>query len=148
ALFWTFHPWSPLYVERVGYDVAPRRRAENEVRFYEKVNRFVFGPPKPAADPHAARAAILAEIRARQGRIGLADVMRVTGLSRDAADPLMARLMLDHEGSVEVGEQGGIVYRFESLRRTAGEAPARPQPPAWMTPPVMPPLTGNGAGAN
>ncbi|HEY8079659.1 MAG TPA: hypothetical protein VIF62_36260, partial [Labilithrix sp.] len=150
ALFWTFHPWSPLYVHPMGYgyDRYEARPPRDEVRFYEKVNRFVFGPPKPVADPHAARAAILAEIRARQGRIGLADVMRVTGLPRGEADPLMAKLMLDHDGTVEVGEQGGIVYRFESLRRTAGEPAAPPQAPAWTNPPVMPPLTGNAAGAN
>ncbi len=149
ALFWTFHPWSPLYVQQpIAYGYEAPRREEDDVRFYEKVNRFVFGPPKPAPDPHAARAAVLEEIRVRQGRIGLADVMRVTGLPRDEADPLMARLMLDHEGTVEVGEQGGIVYRFESLRRTAGDAPAHAQPPAWTKPPVLPPLTGNGLGAN
>jgi hypothetical protein len=151
ALFWTFHPFSPLYVgPSYGYGYAPRReeRRADDVRFYEKVNRFVFGPPKPVVDPHAATAKVLAEIRANKGRIGLADVMRVTGLAREEADPLMARLMLDHDGTVEVGENGGIVYRFVALRRTAEELPGVRPPPAWATPPVLPPLTGNGAGAN
>lgn len=169
ALFWTFHPWSPLYVggtyDRGTYDRFDRRRARHanrhdrwgrerhdDVPFYEKVNRFVFGPSVPPPDPHAMRARILEEIRAQRGRIGLADVMRVTGLPREQADPLMARLMLDHEGSVEVGAQGGIVYRFEALRRTAGEGSSpsvgRRPPAAWDTPPTVPPLTGNSVGAN
>lgn len=153
AFFWTFHPWSPFYVGY--YDRGPRMHArprahdEPKIPFYEKVNRFVFGPTMPPTDPHEMRARVLAEIRTGKGRIGLADVMRVTGLPRDQADPLMARLMLDHDGTVDVGEQGGIVYRFESLRRTA-DAEAEPfaPPPAWDRPPVLPPLTGNSGGAN
>jgi hypothetical protein len=166
ALFWTFHPFSPLYVGHGrGFGaMRPRRSARdpNEVPFYEKVNRFVFGPSVPPTDPHAMRARILEEIRAQKGRVGLADVMRVTGLPRDQADPLMARLMLDHEGTVDVAEQGGILYRFEALRRTAAEdeaeAPRRegaqsarargPRRAAWDTPATVPPLTGNTGGAN
>lgn len=127
----------------------------DEVPFYEKVNRFVFGPTLPPEDPHAMRARILEEIRAQQGRIGLADVMRVTGLRREEADPLMARLMLDHDGTVDVAEKGGILYRFEGMRRTAAtsSASAASEPPyarraAWDTPKRLPPLTGNQASAN
>jgi hypothetical protein len=153
ALFWTFHPFSPLYVGSYGasgFERREQRRDRDEIPFYEKVNRFVFGPTTPATDPHVARAAILREIRAQKGRIALADVMRVTGLPRDQADPLMARLMLDHEGDVDVAEGGGIFYRFPSLRRTAERDPAAtgPSPSAWDTPPELPPLTGNTAGAN
>lgn len=159
AAFWTLHPFSPIYVG--AYDdwgAAPARPSWRRDRapapapkipFYEKVNRFVFGPATPPPDPRATEARVLAEIRAQKGRIGLADVMRVTGLPREEADPMMARLMLDHEGEVDVGEQGGIVYRFQALRRTAeGErAPARPAP-AWATPARLPPLTGNDGLAN
>ncbi len=151
ALFWTFHPWSPFYVD-TSMSTFERRAVRGEapdVPFYEKVNRFVFGPTMPPVDPHAMRARVLAEIRRLEGRIGLADVMRVTGLPREEADPLMARLMLDHDGTVDVAEQGGIVYRFEALRRTAGAgAPMHAARPAWESPPVLPPLTGNTAGAN
>jgi hypothetical protein len=167
ALFWTFHPWSPLYIghgdgfaSQARQQRAMRGRDPNEVPFYEKVNRFVFGPTAPPVEPHAVRTRILEEIRAQKGRIGLADVMRVTGLPREEADPLMARLMLDHEGTVEVAEQGGIIYRFEGLRRTAESQaqtaqapsiahayPARPRA-AWETPAKLPPLTGNPGGSN
>jgi hypothetical protein len=158
AMFWTFHPWSPLYAGAYGAaDEGFRQRGRrqgrdaNEVPFYEKVNRFVFGPPKLAPDPHQLRRRILDEIRAQKGRIGLADVMRVTGLPRDEADPLMARLMLDHDGTVDVAEQGGIIYRFEGMRRTAADVPFAPKPvrhAAWETPATLPPLTGNPGGSN
>ncbi len=155
AFFWTFHPFSPLYIApayETGY--RSRRPSEPKVAFYEKVNRFVFGPAVPKEDPHAARANVLREIRAQRGRIGLGDVMRVTGLPRHEADPLMARLMLDHDGSVHVSEDGGIYYTFEALRRTAQTAQTEQDEPtqrpaaAWEHPPKLAPLTGNGAGSN
>jgi hypothetical protein len=156
ALFWTFHPFSPLYIQPgwTGSHHAHRRAeldgegAGEKVAFYEKVNRFVFGPRIAKEDPHAARARVLQEIRAQRGRIALGDVMRVTGLPRDQADPLMARLMLDHDGTVDVSEGGGIVYTFEALRRSASnESPTRPRA-AWERLPVLPPLTGNTGAAN
>ncbi len=166
ALFWMFHPFSPFAVGYGGYGgygaygdrgygrSAPRAGARrggdgDEVPFYERVNRFFFGPTPPKADPRAQERAILAELRAQKGRIGLGDVMRVTGLPRSEADPLMARLMLDYDGDVAVSEDGGIVYHFEAMRKTAAEAGAASRPrPAWDTLPELPPLTGNPAESN
>lgn len=166
ALFWTFHPWSPFSAYGMGYGYgwddpyaqarrAPPRRAREEpgVPLYERVNRFFFGPSAPPDDPRETERLVLAAIRAGKGRIGLADVMRVTGLPRDQADPMMARLMLDYEGDVDVSEDGGIVYRFEKIRKTADDAAASPSanrepPPAWARLKPLPPLTGNSAGAN
>ncbi|WP_437332447.1 hypothetical protein [Sorangium sp. So ce394] len=156
AIFWTFHPFSPFvwtaeppWSSSSSYD---RRGAfgqpRDETPFYEKVNRFFFGPTPAPRDPLESEKLILAEIRAQRGRIGLADVMRVTGLSRDEADPMMARLMLDYDGTVDVSEEGGIVYRFEAIRRTAAEAPSRAPAPVWAKREELPPLTGNGPGVN
>jgi len=152
AFFWTFHPFSPLYIDPGWTDARSHRAHSAEpmerIAFYEKVNRFVFGPPSPKPDPHAARSLVLREIRAQRGRISLADVMRVTGLPREQADPLMARLMLDHEGTVDVAEGGGIYYTFEALRRSAREDRAPRPRPAWERLPALPPLTGNSTGSN
>lgn len=149
ALFWTFHPFSPLAIEPYGAGYARARRPRDETPFYEKVNRFVFGPPPPAEDPRESERRIVAEIRAKKGRVGLADVMRVTGLSRTQADGIMARLMLDYDGDVSVSEAGGIVYRFPALRKTADDGPSPRAPePVWDRREAVPPLTGNGGGAN
>ena len=151
ALFWTFHPFSPLAIgasapRGYGQYGAPIR---DETPFYEKVNRFVFGPTPPAVDPRESDRALLAEIRAKRGRIGLADVMRVTGLSREVADQKMARLMLDYDGDVDVSEAGGITYRFAALRKTADEIASAPaQKAVWETPRRLPELTGNTTGTN
>ncbi len=164
ALFWTFHPWSPFSVYGGGWDAgygyggyegryAPRRAQGPRVPFYERVNRFFFGPTPPAEDPRENEQRVLAAIRAGRGRIGLADVMRATGLPREQADPMMARLMLDYEGDVGVSEDGGIFYSFPAIRKTADEAAAAgrvaPPPAAWEgRPKPLPPLTGNSPGAN
>lgn len=155
ALFWTFHPFSPFAYGHYGYgyeeQIPRRQRKKDTVPFYDKVNRFFFGPDVPPPDPREMERRIVAEIRAQKGRVGLADVIRVTGLPRDEADPLMARLMLDYEGTVEVSDEGGIVYRFESLRKTVeesrGAGEARPEP-IWAKLKSLTPLTGNGAGTN
>ncbi len=155
ALFWTFHPFSPLAVEpygQSGYGYSGARRYQaprDQTPFYEKVNRFVFGPTETPEDPREHERLIVAEIRAQKGRIGLADVMRVTGLSRDAADQRMARLMLDYDGDVAVSEGGGITYRFAALRKTADEhgSPVGP-PPVWARTKELPRLTGNEMGTN
>jgi hypothetical protein len=160
SLFWTFHPWSPFSVYAVGgaWDgraagprgYAPSRRGrETKLPLYERVNRFFFGPTPPPEDPREDERRLVAAIRAGKGRIGLADVMRVTGLPREQADPLMSKLMLDYEGDVGVSEEGGIVYRFPALRKTAAERADEPQPPpAWARTKPLPPLTGNSVGAN
>lgn len=158
ALFWTFHPFSPFAVGYYGYGYgdagyarAPRQRQrdENKEPFYTKVNRFFFGPDQPPEDPRAMERTILAEIRGQKGRIGLADVMRVTGLPRDEADPLMSRLMLDYDGSVEVSDEGGIFYRFEAIRKTVAQPAGEQRPaPAWARLEKLSPLTGNEAGTN
>lgn len=150
ALFWTFHPFSPFaYVDYGAPARAGRRRSKaDETPFYEKVNRFFFGPQIPPPDPRAEERRLLAEIRAQRGRIGLADVMRVTGLPRSEADPLMSRLMLDYDGTVEVTEEGGIVYRFEALRKTADEAPPNRPRPIWERVKRLVPFTGNELGSD
>ena len=140
------------------YDTRPSRRSRGRDRdrddgaphvpFHERVNNWVFGPPLPPDDPRAREQAILAAIRAGKGRIGLADVMRVTGLPRDQVDAMMARLMLDYEGDVDVSDEGGIAYRFESLRKTASNERVEAPLPSFSQPMPSRPLIGNPAGKN
>jgi hypothetical protein len=155
ALYWTFHPFSPFAVTtwdgRSTYSDRWGRKVKREEKapFYERVNRFVFGPTEEKPDAREMERRIVAQIRASQGRIGILDVMRVTGLPREEADPLMARLMLDYEGEVEVSDDGGIFYKFPALRRTAQQtAFERPPPPVWTEKVKAPAITGNDGGSN
>ncbi len=149
SLFWTFHPFSPFRVQsHSGFGHRRNRRKEKNDKFYEKVNKFVFGPEQAMEDPLAAKKLIIAEIRAKEGRIGLADVMRVTGLERDAADPLMSRLMLDYDGDVKVSDDGGVTYEFAELRKTTQDYTSASPESIWFKAKKLLPLTGNPAGSN
>ncbi|MDX2021280.1 MAG: hypothetical protein SF187_13650 [Deltaproteobacteria bacterium] len=147
ALYWTFHPFSPFYRP---YGFGDRRaRREKKPPFYERVNRFVFGPPpKPEPTFHEKQAQLAGEIRRLQGRIGVSDVMRVTGLARGEADALLSRLMLDFDGDVEVTEDGAIVYVFKQLRQTALAKESAPARPFWLERLVASPITGNPIESN
>jgi hypothetical protein len=165
ALFWTFHPFSPVYVGHEPRWLHPhdgRRRAQPKLPFYERVNRFVFGPPPAETDPRDEERRLLAEIRRCKGRIGAGDVMRVTGLPREDAERRLLRLVVDYDGEIEVSDEGALVYRFSGLRTTAAAgvqglqgvrgpndderrlAPA----PVWSEAAALRPLTGNGGGTN
>ena len=76
------------------------------------------------------------------------DVMRVTGLSKEEADPFLARLLLEYEGDVKVSLDGGIYYEFESMRRSALDERVLSPSPIWQKKEVLAPFTGNTAGSN
>ncbi len=154
ALFWTFHPFSPVYLRHEPSWLqhgGGRRQRQPKIPFYEKVNRFVFGPAKVEADPLEQERQVLAELRRQKGRVAPADVMRVTGLTREEAERLLLRLVVDYQGDIEASEEGVVVYRFKDLRTTAAatadrttQAPA----PVWGSRVNLPPLTGNTGGSN
>lgn len=137
SLFWTFHPSEPY-----------RAKQKSDTPFYERVNRYFFGPEDPPQDPNAQSKKLLALIRAKRGRIGISDVIKVTGLAPAQADPLLAKLMLDYDGEVSVSENGGIVYTFREIRKTVQNNYIPEPSPIWSTREKLKPLTGNTAGTN
>jgi hypothetical protein len=149
ALYWTFHPFSPLAWQREPTWALRRRKGARGLPFYERVNRFVFGPPPVVEDPRERERRIVAEIRRLAGRVAPGDVMRVTGLDRDAAERELLRLTVDYEGDIGVSEEGALVYTFKALRPTAGAAETALAPaPVWTDRAVARPVTGNGAATN
>lgn len=140
ALYWTFHPLRAPD----EFDDTPHRQPR---AFYQRVNGLFLGPPRRDHDPRAAARLLVSEIRARQGRIGLGDVVRVTGLLPDAAGPLVSRLLVDYDGHVDVTDDGAIVYRFPALRPSVGETTIAP-PAIWRRARPLPAFTGNTGGTN
>ena len=163
AVFWTFHPFSPANLAREpGWlHGRGRRRSANQFPFYERVNRFVFGPAPPVEDPRATSRKVLEGIRRGLGRIVPGDVMQLTGAGRDDAERLLLRLTAEHEGDITVSEGGAILYEFPKLRSTAHPSTRSLAPlaavdrltggplvPAWTQPVQLRPLTGNSLGSN
>src|SRR5204863_9523535 len=105
--------------------------------------------PPIKVNEQAREALLLTEIRRLEGRVGPGDIMRVVGGSRSQAEGVLCRLIVDHEGEVEVTDDGAVIYKFASLRRTAlVSAEAGPPPPIWTDRVLQPRLTGNGVGTN
>jgi hypothetical protein len=149
ALFWTFHPFSPVNWGREPRWTYGGRRRKRGLPFYERVNRFVFGPPLVVEDAREGQRRVLEEIRRQGGRVGPGDVMRLTGADRETAERELLRLVVDYDGDIQVSEDGAIVYVFKSLRPTAGQPGSAATPrPVWFERKVVPPLTGNDAGTN
>lgn len=147
SLFWTFHPFSPFRLQQDHFYDSYQPQLK-KAPFYQRVNNFFFGPEPTPFDKTAATKLVLQEIRAQKGRIGLIDIMRVTGLSKEEADPFMAKLMIDYDGDVIVSEEGGIFYEFASMRKSAQHEILRPAPSIWHHREKLAAFTGNSAGSN
>ncbi|MEW5849716.1 MAG: hypothetical protein AB2A00_12940 [Myxococcota bacterium] len=150
AIWATFHYRAIRdYEEMAAGRIRPQDRKPRK-RLYERVFQFIFGPEGKPADPLEDEKRVLAIIRQRHGRIGMADVMAVTGLTHDEAERLITRLLVDYEGEIEVSEAGAVFYIFKDLRKTVDEkALPATVPMSWELPVRVAPLTGdNTAGSN
>ncbi len=150
ALWWTFHPFSPFaWGHQRTFSFGHRsRRRQRDVPFYEKVNRFVFGPPPPSVDPRLVERALIAEIRRLQGRVAPADVMRITGGTREEAEARLCRLLVDHDGQIEITDDGAVMYRFADLQKTVERGETTLAEPIWKTQLAPIPITGNRIETN
>src|SRR5205823_5258229 len=120
--------------------LQPQRRGPQK-RFYLSVFDFVFGPKLPPADPRQADKWLLAYLREHKGRVTAAELVALTGLSLDAADEELTRLMVEYDGEVEVADDGTLIYVFDELLKSA-EASGTKWLYAWDQPDAAPPLTG------
>ncbi len=144
ALYWSVHPLAAYEPDKA----FKGDRKKHTASFYQRVNNFFFGPSTPDEDPLADTKRVLARIRAKKGRIGILDVMQAASVDRAAADAILAKLLLDYEGDVDVTDDGAIVYRFEKLRKTTQTPGAFGRGPRPKALPELSPLTNNSAGAN
>lgn len=100
------------------------------------LGRYLFGPT-PAAARTGGTSAVLAEIERLGGVVAPADVMRVTGLDRPAAEALLCRVAARHDGDVVVSGQA-VLYSFPTRR-----ARRRPVAAVWEGRREPEALTGN-----
>jgi len=142
ALYWSVHPLRAP--DELDMDSGKRQPRS----FYQRVNGFFLGPPRRRHDVKAAARLLVSEIRFRKGRIGLSDVVRVTGLATEPASALVSRLLLDYDGTVDVTDEGAIVYRFPALQPSVDEPAQSAAPAIWHRVRELPTLTGNRTGSN
>jgi hypothetical protein len=124
-----------------------RRNVGPKKRFYQSVFDFVFGPKQPAVDPREAEKRLVAFLRANKGRVTAAELVALSGMSLEAADEELTRLMVDYDGEVEVAEDGTLIYVFIDLLKSAG-AVGTSWSYDWDRADPKPALTGNTPGTN
>lgn len=154
SFFWNFHPFSPLKIKRHQCgnerEKSFREKTDN-VSFYEKVNKFFFGPEKLPKDPFENKKIILKVIRNKNGRIGSFDILKATGLHRKDIDPIITNLLLEYNGDIIVSNHGTIIYSFPELRKTTAKIDQNSNKnniPHWVMPKNIEPLTGNDINSN
>ena len=145
-LFWMWG-WGPSYD---GGPYRRRRRRLPDKPLYKKVFEFVFGPPRPLADPLAEEKEVLAYIRQKNGRIAAVDLVMLMGWDFARAEEEATRLLVNYGGEPDVTDDGVVVYVFKDIRKTAelGQQPEAPVRRAWERLESRPPLTGNRTGTN
>ncbi len=142
-----------------GWDMGANGYGRARARFarprreplYKRVFAFVFGPPKPPADPLAEEKQIVGYIRAQRGRIAAVDLVRLMGWTFPRAEQEVTRLMVDYGGEPEVTEEGVVLYTFKAVRKTAGTGRAvETGAPCWAAERLETPapLTGNEPGTD
>ena len=67
AIFWTFHPFSPFRIDNDQH--GQRYKKRDQTPFYERVNRFFFGPEEKPFDVNEAKRLTLQEIRAKRAAL-------------------------------------------------------------------------------
>lgn len=145
-LFWMWG-WGPSGHDPYGRRAPPRRQGKP---LYKKVFEFVFGPPRPRADPLRDEKEILAHIREHRGRIAAVDLVLLMGWDFPRAEEEATRLLIDYGGEPEVTDDGVVLYVFKDIRKTAQESDALDVRPrrAWERLETRPPLSGNSTATN
>jgi hypothetical protein len=124
--------------------LAPSRRVARRGRsesFHAPLLRYLFGPtPTLVVDPEA----LLVEIDRLGGVVVPADIIRVTGMKRAAAESVLCKLAGRHGGDVTVHGEA-VLYRFPRLTTglprliSSGRTPR----PVWEHPRLPDAITGN-----
>src|SRR5688572_7300563 len=140
--------WAPDWVFwGTSVEYRPPPRHENKTPVYERVFRYLFGPPAPRLREEQVVRARAQLIRAHRGVITVVDLIRATGMNRRDAEHELAMLVGRLGGDVAVTEDGEVLYLFADLVRAIrpGERPRGTVPVVFEG---KRPLTGNTSGTN
>ena len=144
--WWMMPDLAPQQRDPWGRQLQQRRNLPQK-RFYQSVFDFVFGPKAAPVDPRAEDKRLVAFLRDHKGRITASELTALTGLSLEAAEEELTRLLAEYDGEVEVTDEGALVYVFTDLLKSASSTDSG-WAWAWDRAEPEAPLTGNTPGAN
>jgi len=139
----------PYYGHRWERRYGSAKGKKTKIPFIKKVFSFVFGPDVPRPTQAQKDRGVIRLIRARRGVLTAAELVQHSGLSLDAAEEEMARIMSQYDGDVRVTGQGVITYVFPELMVSARGAVSEREPdPAWRRLEPDESVTGNEKTTN
>ena len=110
---------------------------------YTQVYNFVFGPEEEEIDPLEAKQKCGQLIRARNGVITVEDWMMISGQTREQCESDLARFTAEFDGTVEITDNGTLIYVFEDMMKSAKRQLAVIPHKAWQCLETPRPLSGN-----
>jgi hypothetical protein len=127
-----------------------RRHKKPEKPFYQKVYDYVFGPAEARRNGEGTQRFFATLVRSHGGVITSADWAKRTGHSLDRARELLTACALRFRGTVDMADDGTLLYRFDELQVSAesGGGKLKAPPPIWEEEKTVAPLTGNKRSTN
>lgn len=124
------------------------RRGAPKTPFHEAVFRFEFGT-EDVVPPweEEARRQLVYFIRRNKGVLTLEEIQLFLGVSREEADRIFSRLLLDYEGDVRVTDAGAIYGWFPRILEAIREDELGKRETSALPPPIpRQPFSGNPKG--
>jgi len=146
SLFWTFHPFSPFsYKHSTKPIVANKKSSTVDIKFYEKINQFIFGVEKPIDDILSINKKILHHIYSNNGYTSLYEIMKIIPMSKEDIQSLLAKFVINYNGKIIINDNGSVTYYFEDIIKNNNTLISKHEKtlPIWHLKKKIPSLTGN-----
>ncbi|MFP5504481.1 MAG: hypothetical protein ACLGIN_18505 [Candidatus Sericytochromatia bacterium] len=91
---------------------------------WRHVTGTILGPSPTPDDALSDERRLTALIVERAGILTMADLVGLFGWTLAEAEAQMARILLDYGGEVIVTDEGALIFRFDPMLATAGQAPS------------------------
>ena len=147
SIYWTLHPFSPfVYRQNNRLSLSNKNLDKKNIKFYEKVNQFVFGIEKPQKDKLFLNKKLLQHIQINNGYTNIYDIIKITSLSKNKIQGILAKFVIDYNGKILIDKNGTVLYFFPELAFNTKNAISLNKKiiaPIWSTKKHIPPFTGN-----
>jgi len=146
SLYWTFHPFSPFSYRNSNKTIINNKKSSKlDIKFYEKINQFIFGIEKPIDDILSINKKILQHIYYNNGYTSLYEVMKIVPMSKDNIQALLAKFVINYNGKIMINDNGSVTYYFIDIIKNNNILKINQDKtlPIWHLKKRIPSLTGN-----
>jgi len=155
SLYWISHPFASFNYRKKPFKISQSVDSKNldtGLKFHEKVNNFVFGIDNDALiNEYSFKRKILNHIKINHGYTNIYDIMKITSLTKEDIQSILAKLVIDYNGKFIINSNGIVTYYFPELMLTIESEKSiskRIVSPIWLTKISIPAFTGNSTLSN